>query len=104
MFFELRSFPQHFVVVKSFASNSAVVVAGSSAVLSNRQRLHAGEAVVVLGQDDGVPVQADFTQARSQVVGVVGLAEGVFVDFGDVVVLRNKRKKKRRYFKREHQK
>lgn len=65
--------------------------ASASAVVSHREDLHAGEAVGVGGEHRRVSVQAHLAQAWSQVVGVVGLAEGVFVDFSDVVVLRGKK-------------
>ncbi len=62
-------------------------VSASSAVPSNRQYLHTGEAVGVLGQHHGVAVQTDLTEAWSKVVGVIGPAEGVYADLSDVVVL-----------------
>lgn len=86
--------PSAFVVGKPFFSNSALLKnTAYSAVLSKRQDLHAGETVVVLGQHHRVTVQTDFTQAWSQVVGVIGLTEGVDVDFSDVVVLKEKKRR-----------
>lgn len=66
-------------------------VCSSSAILSDRQYLHAGEAVGVLGQHHGVAVHAHLAEAGSQVVGVIGPAESVYVDLRDVVVLEKKR-------------
>lgn len=62
-------------------------VSGSSPVPSDRQYFHTHKAVGVLGQDHGIPVQANFAEAGSKVVGGIGPAEGVNVDVCDVVVL-----------------
>lgn len=77
----------------SISKTGATVNSASSAVPSNRQYLHAGETVRVLWQHHGVAVHTDLTEAWSQVVGVIGPTEGVYVDIGNVVVLNKKIKR-----------
>lgn len=60
----------------------AVLIVGS-----HRQHPQAGEGVDVLGQDDGVALHPYLVHARADVARVVGLAECVVRDGGDVVVL-----------------
>lgn len=54
------------------------------------QHPQAGEGVDVLGQHDGVALHPDLVHARADVARVVGLAERVIRDAGDVVVLQTK--------------
>lgn len=56
-------------------------------VASDGQSFETGEAVGVLGQDDGVSIHAHLVEVRAEVVGVVAFTEGVCADFSDVVVL-----------------
>lgn len=62
-------------------------VPAMSVVSSNGQRLEAGEAVGVLGEQHGVAIHADLTEVGSEVVRVIALTEGVSADLSDVVVL-----------------
>ena len=57
-------------------------------VAADGQSLETGEAVGVLGQDDGVSIHADLVEVRAEVVGVVAFAEGVCADVSDVVILK----------------
>lgn len=59
-------------------------------VRAHGQHPQAGEGVDVLGQDDGVSLHPYLVHPRADVPRVVGLAERVVRDGGDVVVLQNK--------------
>lgn len=59
-------------------------------VCSHGQHPQAGEGVDVLGQDDGVALHPYLVHPRADVARVVGLAERVIRDGGDVVVLQTK--------------
>lgn len=63
----------------------AVLVVGS-----HRQHPQAGEGVDVLGQDNRVALHPYLVHAHADVACVVGLAERVVRDGGDVVVLQTK--------------
>lgn len=62
-------------------------LAGCSVVAANGKSLETGEAVGVLGQNDGVSVHADLVEVWAEVVGVVAFTEGVCADVSDVVIL-----------------
>lgn len=63
----------------------AVLVVGS-----HGQHPQAGEGIDVLGQHDGVALHPDLIHPRADVARVVGFAERVIRDAGDVVVLQTK--------------
>lgn len=66
-------------------------VAGAVLVVRpHGQHPQAGEGVDVLGQHDGVALHPDLVHPSADVARVVGLAERVIRDGGDVVVLQTK--------------
>lgn len=63
----------------------------SSAVPSNWKYFHTGKGVRVFGQHHWIAIQTDLTETWPKVVIVAGLAESVYGDISDVVVLKMRR-------------